>query len=106
MDSPVDFLGTCCVWERKKFTVCFLMIVWCNLNVSHCKDDLASTVTRMKAKIEKESQAQADLKQTIAECSAQIESLKSQVSCNIIKVCLIDGIIIGFAILTWLCSVI
>jgi len=54
----------------------------------------------MKAKIEKESQAQADLKQTIAECSAQIESLKSQVSCNIIKVCLIDGIIIGFAILT------
>lgn len=44
------------------------------------KDELLSTVTRMKNKLEKEMQAQQEMKQTISEYSAQIEALRNQLS--------------------------
>lgn len=44
-----------------------------------CQDELAETVTRMKAKLDQEMAAQNELKQKINELSVHIENLSSQV---------------------------
>lgn len=43
------------------------------------QDELAETVTRMKAKLDQEMAAQNELKQKINELSVHIENLSSQV---------------------------